>query len=189
MDCCSAPGGKTTYLAEQMKDRGMINAWDLYSNRLQLVEQNAKRLGIHIIHTQEKDASKLDEEEKEQYDRVLLDVPCLGLGVIRRKPDIKWKRKPEDIKEIQKIQMDILHTCSQYVKIGGYLVYSTCSILPEENENIIMEFLKEETFELLDPKENLNEEKKESITEEKWIHFYPNESQDGFFICYLKRKK
>lgn len=189
LDCCSAPGGKTTYLAEQMKDRGMINAWDLYSNRLQLVEQNAKRLGIHIIHTQEKDASKLDEEEKEQYDRVLLDVPCLGLGVIRRKPDIKWKRKPEDIKEIQKIQMDILHTCSQYVKIGGYLVYSTCSILPEENENIIMEFLKEETFELLDPKENLNEEKKESITEEKWIHFYPNESQDGFFICYLKRKK
>ena len=93
LDACSAPGGKTTYLAELMHNKGKIVAWDIYEERLKQVEQNAKRLGIDIIQTEVHDATKLKEEYVEKFDKILLDVPCLGLGVIRRKPDIKWNRQ------------------------------------------------------------------------------------------------
>lgn len=137
LDVCSAPGGKTTYLAELMHNKGKIVAWDIYEERLKQVEQNAKRLGIDIIQTEVHDATKLKEEYVEKFDKILLDVPCLGLGVIRRKPDIKWNRQEEDIKEISDIQFNILKTCSKYLKRNGTLVYSTCSMLKEENDAII----------------------------------------------------
>ena len=92
LDACSAPGGKTTYMAELMKNKGKIEAWDIHEHRTKLVEQNAQRLGINIIETKVKDASLYDESLKEKFDKILLDVPCLGIGVIKRKPDIKWKR-------------------------------------------------------------------------------------------------
>ena len=95
LDTCSAPGGKTTYMAELMKNKGTIEAWDIHQHRTKLVEQNAKRLGINIIKTQVKDASIYDENLNEKFDKILLDVPCLGMGVLKRKPDIKWKRKKE----------------------------------------------------------------------------------------------
>ena len=143
LDCCSAPGGKTTYLAELMNNKGYIEAWDIHEHRVKLVENNSNRLGINIIKTKVKDATVYDKNYNEKFDKILLDVPCLGIGVIKRKPDIKWQRKPEDIKEITKLQMQILNTCSKYLKKGGELVYSTCSILNEENENIIEQFLKD----------------------------------------------
>ncbi len=174
LDACSAPGGKTTYMAELMKNEGNIEAWDIHEHRTKLVEQNAKRLGIDIIKTQVKDASIYDEKINEKFDKILLDVPCLGIGVIKRKPDIKWQRKTEDIEEITKIQKTILEQCSKYLKPGGDLVYSTCSILKEENENIIFDFLNKNTdFEMV-------KNSKYSIM--------PDRQRDGFFICKLHKK-
>ena len=174
LDACSAPGGKTTYIAELMKNNGNIEAWDIHEHRTKLVEQNAKRLGIDIINTKVKDASIYDEKIKEKYDKILLDVPCLGIGVIKRKPDIKWQRKIEDIDEITRIQKIILEQCSKYLKQGGYLVYSTCSILKEENEDVIFEFLnKNSDFEII---ANGN------------FNINPDEKRDGFYICKLYKK-
>lgn len=168
LDACSAPGGKTTYLAELMQNKGKIIAWDIHEHRVKLVEENAKRLGIQIIQTSIKDATKYDGTLNEKFDKILLDVPCLGLGVIKRKPDIKWQRKEEDIEEISKIQLNLLMTCSHYLKKNGQILYSTCSILKEENEDIVEKFLKEKQFKKID---------EESIK--------PSKTSDGFYICKL----
>lgn len=174
LDACSAPGGKTTYIAEIMKNKGTIEAWDIHKHRTKLVEDNSKRLEINIIKTNVKDASTYDEKLVEKFDKILLDVPCLGIGVIKRKPDIKWQRKKEDIEEITKIQQKILENCSKYLKKNGVLVYSTCSILKEENEEIISKFLdKNKSFEIA----------KNSV-----INIIPDEEKDGFFICKLHKK-
>ena len=187
LDACSAPGGKTTYLAELMQDEGKIIAWDIYEERLKQVSQNAKRLGISIIETQVNNATILKEEFKNKFDKILLDVPCLGLGVIRRKPDIKWNRKEEDIKDISTIQYEILKTCANYLKKDGVLVYSTCSMLKEENELIINKFLQEENFITVNIEENIPKEFYK-ITKNNMVQFLPSEKHDGFFITMLKRK-
>ena len=174
LDACSAPGGKTTYMAELMKNKGKIEAWDIHEHRTKLVEQNAQRLGINIIETKVKDASLYDESLKEKFDKILLDVPCLGIGVIKRKPDIKWKRKPEDVKNITEIQKKILDNCSKYLKKNGVMVYSTCSILEKENQDIVDKFLKENNEYYIRPEETRN--------------ILPNEEKDGFFICKIYRK-
>lgn len=175
LDACSAPGGKTTYLAELMENKGKIKAWDIHEHRTKLVEQNANRLGINIIETQVKDATQYDKNLDEKFDKILLDVPCLGIGVIKRKPDIKWQRKPEDIEEITLIQRKILENCSKYLKKGGTLVYSTCSILKEENEEIVIKFL--------------SENKQFEIDGKNMVNILPNKEKDGFFICKIYRKK
>lgn len=174
LDACSAPGGKTTYMAELMKNKGKIEAWDIHEHRTKLVQQNAQRLGIKIIETKVKDASVYDENLKGKFDKILLDVPCLGIGVIKRKPDIKWQRKPEDIEEIIAIQKKILDNCSKYLKENGTIVYSTCSILKEENKDIVDGFLKKNKEYYIKPEETLN--------------ILPNEEKDGFFICKIYRK-
>ena len=172
LDACSSPGGKTTYIAQLMENQGEIKAWDIHLHRVELVKHAAERLGIKIIDIEEKDATKYEEEYFEYFDKILLDVPCLGLGVLKRKPDIKWQRKPEDIKEITQIQKQILQNCSKYLKRGGEIVYSTCSILKQENNEIIDEFLKE----------NKNFEIKEISA------VYQNENTDGFFICSIRKQ-
>ena len=186
LDACSAPGGKTTYLAELMHNKGKIVAWDIYEERLKQVEQNAKRLGIDIIQTEVHDATKLKEEYVEKFDKILIDVPCLGLGVIRRKPDIKWNRQEEDIKEISDIQFNILKTCSKYLKKNGTLVYSTCSMLKEENDAIIEKFIKEEKFETVNIEEQIPNEFSK-ITTNNMVQFLPSQNHDGFFITMLKK--
>ena len=186
LDACSAPGGKTTYLAELMHNKGKIIAWDIYEERLKQVNQNAKRLGIDIIQTEVHDATKLKEEYVEKFDKILLDVPCLGLGVIRRKPDIKWNRQEDDIKEISDIQFNILKTCSKYLKRNGTLVYSTCSMLKEENDAIIEKFIKEEKFETVNIEEQIPNEFSK-ITTKDMVQFLPSQKHDGFFITMLKK--
>ena len=116
LDACSSPGGKTTHMAELMQNKGTIDAWDIHEHRVKLVKENAQRLGINIINVKENDACKFDETLVEKYDKILLDVPCLGIGVIKRKPDIKWQREKKDVEEIPKIQLKILQTCSKYLK-------------------------------------------------------------------------
>lgn len=187
LDACSAPGGKTTYLAEIMNNTGSIVAWDIYEERLKQVDENAKRLGINIIKTEVKDASIYDKAYDKKFNKILLDVPCLGLGVIRRKPDIKWNRNEENIDEITKIQYQILKTCSKYLKDDGILVYSTCSILKEENINIIEKFLEEEEFEIVDISDKVKKDFK-YVNEKNTIELFPNEKHDGFYIACLKRK-
>ena len=182
LDACSSPGGKTTYMAELMEDKGEIIAWDLHPHRVQLVEENAKRLNIHIIKTECQDAMVYKKEYTEKFDKILLDVPCLGIGVLKRKPDIKWKRKPEDIEEITQIQQKILDTCSKYLKAKGQMVYSTCSIFREENDKVIEKFLeKNQNFEY-------TKIKMSKIENMDKIQLYQNEETDGFFICKLQKK-
>jgi len=182
LDACSAPGGKTTHLAELMKNEGRILAWDLYESRLGLVNENAERLGINIIKTEENDSSKFNENLIEKFDKILLDVPCLGIGVIKRKPDIKWQREKEDLDKIRKEQLKIIENCSKYLKTNGCMVYSTCSILKQENEDIIKEFLKNnKNFKILKIKNALNDQ------EQELIKLYPTEENDGFFICLLQK--
>lgn len=168
-------GGKTTHIAELMQNTGNIVAWDIHLGRIKLVEENAKRLGISIIKTEIKDASQYEKKYNEVFDKILLDVPCMGTGVLKRKPDIKWQKEQHDILSIQKTQKSILWTCSKYLKKGGELVYSTCSILKEENEEVVNQFLiatnlQQKTFEIIEQKTIL-----------------PDKNSDGFFICKLKK--
>ena len=171
LDACSAPGGKTTYIAELMNNKGKILAWDLYEARTNLIKENAQRLGINIINTETNDATKYKAEYNEKFDKILLDVPCMGIGVIKRKPDIKWHRKPEDLKVISKVQYEILENCSKYVKKGGTIIYSTCSILEKENHGIIQKLLE-----------------KNPIYTTTEIKIEPTEKQDGFYIAKLIKK-
>ncbi len=188
LDCCSAPGGKTTYISEIMNNNGNIIAWDLHKKRLEKVKENSKRLGINIIKTEVNDATVLKEEYIEKFDKILIDAPCLGLGVIKRKPDIKWQRKFEDIIEISKIQEKILNICSKYLKKGGILVYSTCSIIQAENDIIIQNFINDSIFDL-EEINNINISKIENKIERKGVKkLYPNEKMDGFFIAKLIKK-
>ncbi len=186
LDACSSPGGKTTYMAELMGNKGKIVAWDLHPHRVKLVEKNAKRLGITIIETKCENASIYKEEYKEKFDKILLDVPCLGIGVLKRKPDIKWKRKPEDIEEITEIQQKILETCSKYLKPQGELIYATCSIFSEENDKIIEKFLKNHK----DFEYGIMNIQNPMIPTQKLqkIQLYQGKENDGFFMCKLRKK-
>ena len=195
LDSCSAPGGKTTFIAELMKNKGNIEAWDIHEHRLDLVKENSKRLGINIIETKMQDATIFDKEKIEKFDKILLDVPCLGIGVLKRKPDIKWTKTKENIEEIQKIQMNILNNCSKYLKKGGSLVYSTCSIFKSENIDVVNKFLNENSdFEIDIEEFNLLELKTKEffnkfVKENRYITVYQNEQTDGFFITKLIKNK
>ena len=170
IDMCAAPGGKTTHMAELMQNRGTIYAFDVYEHKVELIKKNAKRLGIDIIKAKLKDASVFDETLKKSADKILCDVPCTGTGIIRRKPDIKYTRVNDG--SITDIQKKILYNASQYLKSGGELVYSTCSIEKEENEGITGEFL-------------LNNTGFEKIYEKT---MYPNiDGCDGFYICKIRK--
>ncbi|GIO30650.1 MULTISPECIES: 16S rRNA (cytosine(967)-C(5))-methyltransferase RsmB [Paenibacillus] len=143
LDCCAAPGGKTAHMAELMKDQGEIVANDLHEHKRKLIEGQAERLGLGSIHTVTGDALKLaDRYPAGSFDRILLDAPCSGLGVIRRKPDLKWTKSPEDIGEITGLQRKLLDSVSSLLRVGGMMVYSTCTIDPEENERTVQHFLK-----------------------------------------------
>lgn len=193
LDACSSPGGKTTYIAQIVDNDAEIEAWDLHESRIKLVEQNANRLGIDIIKTKVNDATKYNEDYFEKFDKILLDVPCLGLGVLKRKPDIKWQRKKDDIQTISKIQYEILNTCSKYLKQGGELVYSTCSILDSENKDIIFKFLRKNAefeikkIEIFQDKNKAKNFFEKYIVDNKFLQVYQNEKTDGFFICKLKK--
>ena len=199
LDACSSPGGKTTYLAELMKNQGNIVATDIHEHRTKLVENAAKRLGINIIKTSVQDATIFNENYKEKFDKILLDVPCLGIGVLKRKPDIKWQKEQKDVDEISKIQYKILENCSKYLKKNGEIVYSTCSIFKKENERIIEKFIKnnlEFQIEKFDFEKNsqLKNEKNANLFFQnyikncKYLDVYQNEKTDGFFICKMTKK-
>lgn len=192
LDVAAAPGGKVTHIAEIMKNQGSIVAWDIHPNRTRLIKENCKRLGVTIVDPEVKDSRIPDKDKFCTFDKVLIDAPCSGLGVIRRKPDIKWTKKPEDIRALVVNQRKILEVCSNYVKPGGFLVYSTCSIDPEENEVQVEKFLRDNSQFAYDdlrfylPQRLFKNDNKPT----GYITLYPNiHGTDGFFMARLKRVK
>lgn len=191
LDVCAAPGGKTTHIAQLMKNEGQITAWDIYEHKVRLISENSARLGITIINALENDATQLVNSAINQYDRVLADVPCSGTGIIRRKPDIKWQQDVDNVGNLIEIQKKILYNASRYVKPGGVLVYSTCSLDDRENAQVVRAFLKtEREFEpepllayLPEPLKNKNG------VNNGMLRLYPHiDETDGFFIARLKKK-
>jgi len=174
VDVCAAPGGKTLASAERMSNRGRIIARDIYLRKLNIINKEAERLGISIVNTSTWDATKVDSELLEKADRVIVDAPCSGLGVIRRKPEIKDKKKVNGFDSLPAKQLEILTVSSRYVKKGGVLQYSTCTINKQENQRVIKEFLRKN--------------KDFSIVQER--QFMPHiDMTDGFYVCKMVRSK
>lgn len=141
LDLCASPGGKTTHISQIMENSGQVVACDKNNAKLKTIEENAKRLGCTNIKTKINDATVLNEEFIEKFDYCLVDAPCSGIGLYRKKPDIKWNKSLNDIKDLAKIQIKILENAKKYVKKGGTIIYSTCSVSKIENEDVINEFL------------------------------------------------
>ena len=151
IDCCAAPGGKSTHLAELMNNRGRIIAADVYETKLEHVKQNAQRLGIKIIEPLLIDARELGDKFPGQADKVLVDAPCSGLGVLRRKADLRWRKTSDELKDLPTLQGEILSSAAKTLKRGGCLLYSTCTITRRENQEVVEKFLAEhEDFQLID---------------------------------------
>lgn len=173
IDACAGSGGKSLHIAAYMQNKGRLISMDIKDWKLHELKLRARRAGATNIETRVIESSKTIKRLKEQADRVLLDVPCTGLGVLRRNPDAKWRLNEEDVAEINKEQYQILTSYSAMTKKGGLMVYSTCSILPSENEKQIAKFLKE---------------KNGDWTLLKEIHLRPDvEGYDGFYAALLKR--
>lgn len=195
LDACAAPGGKSMHIGELMEGKGMLLSNDLHEHKRKLIEEQAARLGLQHIQTSSQDAVKLSETlEPQSFDAVLLDAPCSGFGVIRRKPEIKWTKQPEDVTDIAKIQAQLLDAMSGLVKPGGVLVYSTCTIAEEENEAQVASFLARHAEYSLDaqwPESLLNALQKRGIVHESFngqLQLLPHHANsDGFYIARLKR--
>jgi 16S rRNA (cytosine967-C5)-methyltransferase len=191
LDSCAAPGGKTTHIAERMTNQGEVHALDLHEHKITLIEEQAKRLKLSIIKTIATDSRRANEIfAGESFDCILVDAPCTGLGVIRRKPDIKWQKKAEDIESIAAIQVDILQAVAPLLKKGGRLVYSTCTLDAVENQLVVKRFIEENSdFQLdISLKERLPE-KLEDFCDGGMMQLLPSDFQtDGFFIASLTKK-
>lgn len=188
LDICAAPGGKTTHVAQLTDDKASITAMDLYPHRVKLIEETAKRLGIKSINVKVKDATEIEESFYNKFDRIIADVPCSGLGVIRKKPDIKFNINEDDIEKINEVQKKILENAALYLKVGGILVYSTCTNVFKENQETIEWFL--------DKNKNFKIVTDESLIPKEWLSglkdgmlsLLPNKHGcDGFFICCLTK--
>lgn len=182
-DFCSAPGGKGFTIAQLMNNSGKIKAFDLYDHKVKLIKYGAERLGINIIDAEVRDA--LSYAPLDKADRVLCDVPCSGLGIIRRKPEIRYKKEAV-CNELPKLQYKILCNCSQYVKSQGVLVYSTCTLNPEENEKNTERFLKEHTDFV--PVSIELKGYDNAVIKKNTVTLFPcKNGTDGFFIGVFKR--
>ena len=175
VDTCAGAGGKTLHLASFMKNKGQLIAMDIYESKLKKLKVRARRNKVHNIDTRVIDSTKPIKKLHNKADRVLIDAPCSGIGVLRRNPDSKWKLQPEFLESIKEVQQDILQRYSKMVKPGGKMVYATCSVLPSENQNQVEKFLaseagKEFTF----------------IKDNKvLVHI---SGYDGFYMALLERK-
>ncbi|MDE1377003.1 methyltransferase domain-containing protein, partial [Bacillus licheniformis] len=138
LDACAAPGGKSTHIGELLEDTGKIISLDLHQHKVKLIKEAAGRIGLSNIEARALDARKAGEAfEPEQFDRILVDAPCSGFGVIRRKPDLKYSKTPEDSARLAGIQLAILNEIAPLLKTDGTLVYSTCTMDPTENEQVM----------------------------------------------------
>ena len=184
LDCCAAPGGKSFAMAERMRGEGQVLSCDIYAHKLERIRAGADRMGLSNVQTVLQDAAASRAEWVQQADVVLCDVPCSGLGIIRKKPEIRYKN-PAELENLSALQAKILRNCAQYVRPGGTLVYSTCTILQRENEDVVRAFLAEHT----------------DFAAAPWSHpvcgaredgmvtlLPPLHDTDGFFIAKLHRR-
>ena len=175
VDACAGAGGKTLHIASLMENKGQVIAMDIYENKLNELKRRAKRNGAHNIENRTIESTKVIKKLYDKADRVLIDAPCSGLGVLRRNPDAKWKLQPDFIEKIKVTQQEILQQYSRMVKVGGQLVYATCSVLPSENQEQVKTFLKSEVG------ENFTLIKDNKVLAHK-------SGFDGFYMALLERK-
>lgn len=189
LDVCGAPGGKALHIADKIAETGMVEVRDLTEQKVALIQENIIRSGLSNIHTSVADATVFDSSWEEKADIVIADLPCSGLGVIGKKPDIKYKTTRQQLKDLQIIQRDILQTVYRYVKKNGTLIYSTCTISREENEENVKWFLEHFPFEPVNL-QGCRQLTKISETKEKgYIQLLPGiDDADGFFIAKFRRK-
>lgn len=187
LDLCAAPGGKTTHIAELLEGTGKVHAFDLHENKLSLINENLERLGLNNVEVDVMDATKLDPKYVAYADKVLIDVPCSGLGIIRKKPEIKWNKSRKSLKDLVPTQREIMENAWAYSKNGGTMIYSTCTLNTEENQDNIEWFLNkhkdakvEKIF--LGNMDNFIYNNDGSLT------ILPNEYMDGFYICKISKK-
>jgi 16S rRNA (cytosine967-C5)-methyltransferase len=188
LDLCAAPGGKTTHLAEIMKNEGSILATDIHPHKLDLIGENCARLGITIVDTAPIDGRKAAELlQPESFDAILVDAPCSGLGVIRRKPDIKYTKREEDFDRLHEIQTELLNNAVALLKPGGRLVYSTCTVNKKENEETVEALLASHPEMKLAPIQHLPV----SLLEKQrngMLQVFPQDfGSDGFFVALFEK--
>lgn len=191
LDACAAPGGKSTHIAEKMMNTGNVFSLDLHEHKVKLINENAQRLGLTNIQTKSMDSRDAKENfEGKLFDRILLDAPCSGLGVMRRKPDMKYTKKEQDIIQLSNIQKNLLDSVTPLLKKGGILVYSTCTVDKEENTNMINQFLAENSQFEGDPtfKDRMPEAVQPFITEFELQIFPQDFGSDGFYIAAFRKK-
>jgi len=188
IDACAAPGGKTTHIAELMRDRGIIWTCDRAANRLKKVASNTQRLQLQSIQTCVGDVRELSQFE-ETADRVLIDAPCSGLGTLHRRADLRWRQTPQNLVALAQLQQEILSCAANWVKPQGTMVYATCTINPLENEDVIQTFLTNHPqWEIASPPNNFPA--LSFVSEKGWLKMIPTEhDSDGFFMVRLKRKR
>ncbi|WP_163653916.1 16S rRNA (cytosine(967)-C(5))-methyltransferase RsmB [Listeria sp. PSOL-1] len=187
LDACAAPGGKTTHIAEKMSGTGSVTALDIHDHKIKLIKESANRLNLLNIRAFKLDARKAAMQfEKQSFDRILVDAPCSGLGVLRHKPDIKYNKTLADIKKLSSIQQDILNEVSQLVKENGILVYSTCTIDQEENQQVVASFLMNHPeFELIPVHVPLS---LANLEQDNGLQLLPTDvGSDGFFVASFRR--
>ncbi len=189
LDCCAAPGGKTTDIASRVGEKGLVVALDRKAARLSLVEENARRLGLGNIRLEVRDAESPFALEGGPFDRVLVDAPCSGLGDLARHPESRWLVEPDDLPRLAEVQLRILENAASHVGENGRLVYAVCTLSPLENMGVVKRFLSERAdFEIVDAGEVLSDAAR-SLVREKAFFFLPRQSEpEGFFACAMQRR-
>ncbi|HEX9079365.1 MAG TPA: 16S rRNA (cytosine(967)-C(5))-methyltransferase RsmB [Desulfuromonadaceae bacterium] len=188
LDACAAPGGKATHLAQLMDNRGELLATDVSPAKLPLIRQTAERLGISIIATRVADLRRPGAVTADAFDRILLDAPCSGLGVIRRNPEAKWRLQPADIARLAAVQRVMLANAAEMLKPGGTILYSTCSTAPEENEQVVQDFLSHHPGFVLEDLSALFPAMGELFTPAGMFRAWPHRhDMDGFFAARLRK--
>ena len=189
LDVCGAPGGKSLHIADLLKGSGHVTVRDLSDYKVQMIEDNIDRSGFSNISAEVWDALELDEELVETMDLVVADLPCSGLGILGKKPDIKNRVKPEDLDSLAELQREILSVVWQYVKPGGMLVYSTCTIDKKENEENVAWFQEHFPFEPVNIEGRLGEKLKAETMKQGYFQILPGVYPcDGFLLSVMKRK-
>ena len=184
LDMCAAPGGKAGYIAEKMRDEGFIIAIERHYSRAKFLDENLTRLGTRVTNIICADSLQLP--LKIQFDKILIDAPCTGFGVLNKRVDLKWKRTMHDIENMKRLQIQLLESAARVVKPDGIIVYSTCTIDPEENEQVINAFLDKNTgFRLEAPEKNIPNE---YLADKYFVRTFPHRHNlDGTFAARLRK--
>jgi 16S rRNA (cytosine967-C5)-methyltransferase len=191
LDACAAPGGKTTHIAQRMGNEGKIHALDLTVEKLKWIDEGCRRLGVTMVNTIRGNASRtFPVPEGTGFDRILADVPCSGFGTLRRNPDLKWRKGTEDILRLRDLQSSILNNLSGYLLPEGTLVYSTCTVFHEENENVVEEFISHHPEFRLDPIDKVLPERCHLFVKGGYFRTFPRgDGMDGFFAARLTKER